>query len=212
MHSRRLDQAPGQVRPVGLGHLRAPLPPAREARDSAPAAGEPRGAAVPHPPHTKAARGGAPNRTGRAHWACTRTGLAPAMAACAARSAVSVRAPGAEIGHQLQQLLLRALLPAAHIRTGCKTPLPPCSTQAELLRAGFRNLRDGGSLVYCTCSFARAQNEDVVGAAVACRRQGMAPRNGAEDDSEGEWVRGGVTPRGNDCEWAERGLAPTGKA
>jgi hypothetical protein len=34
--------------------------------------------------------------------------------------------------------------------------------QYGLLRAGFQLLRPGGTLVYSTCSFARAQNEDVV--------------------------------------------------
>ena len=39
--------------------------------------------------------------------------------------------------------------------------------QLALLRAGFRALKPGGALVYSTCSFARAQNEDVVGALLA---------------------------------------------
>lgn len=34
--------------------------------------------------------------------------------------------------------------------------------QLELLQNGFRQLRAGGTLVYSTCSFARAQNEDIV--------------------------------------------------
>ena len=34
--------------------------------------------------------------------------------------------------------------------------------QRGLLRSGFRALKPGGTLVYSTCSFARAQNEDVV--------------------------------------------------
>lgn len=34
--------------------------------------------------------------------------------------------------------------------------------QRGLLRNGFQQLAPGGSLVYSTCSFARAQNEDVV--------------------------------------------------
>jgi 16S rRNA C967 or C1407 C5-methylase (RsmB/RsmF family) len=34
--------------------------------------------------------------------------------------------------------------------------------QLSLLQSGFRLLRPGGSLVYSTCSFAKAQNEDVV--------------------------------------------------
>ena len=36
------------------------------------------------------------------------------------------------------------------------------SLQVALLRAGFRVLRPGGALIYSTCSFARAQNEDIV--------------------------------------------------
>lgn len=36
--------------------------------------------------------------------------------------------------------------------------------QAALLRNGFAQLRPGGTLVYSTCSFARAQNEDIVAA------------------------------------------------
>ncbi|KAL1525040.1 hypothetical protein AB1Y20_019913 [Prymnesium parvum] len=36
--------------------------------------------------------------------------------------------------------------------------------QLDLLRSGYRMLREGGYLVYSTCSFARAQNEDVVSA------------------------------------------------
>ena len=36
--------------------------------------------------------------------------------------------------------------------------------QLNLLRVGFRSLRAGGTLVYSTCSFARAQNEAVVAA------------------------------------------------
>ena len=36
--------------------------------------------------------------------------------------------------------------------------------QAALLRNGFARLRPGGTLVYSTCSFARAQNEDIVAA------------------------------------------------
>ena len=32
--------------------------------------------------------------------------------------------------------------------------------QPALLRTGFRLLRRGGALIYSTCSFARAQNED----------------------------------------------------
>jgi len=36
--------------------------------------------------------------------------------------------------------------------------------QLELLRSGFRSLRSGGTLVYSTCSFTRAQNEVVVAA------------------------------------------------
>ena len=36
------------------------------------------------------------------------------------------------------------------------------SLQAALLRSGFRVLRPGGALIYSTCSFARAQNEDIV--------------------------------------------------
>jgi len=39
--------------------------------------------------------------------------------------------------------------------------------QLALLRNGFRLLRPGGTLVYSTCSFARAQNEDVVAALLA---------------------------------------------
>ena len=34
--------------------------------------------------------------------------------------------------------------------------------QSALLRNGFARLRPGGTLVYATCSFARAQNEEVV--------------------------------------------------
>ena len=34
--------------------------------------------------------------------------------------------------------------------------------QGALLRNGFARLRPGGTLVYATCSFARAQNEEVV--------------------------------------------------
>ena len=37
-----------------------------------------------------------------------------------------------------------------------------CSLQRGLLSNGFRLLRPGGSLVYSTCSFSRAQNEDIV--------------------------------------------------
>lgn len=36
--------------------------------------------------------------------------------------------------------------------------------QAGLLRVGFHQLRPGGALIYSTCSFARAQNEDIVAA------------------------------------------------
>ena len=36
--------------------------------------------------------------------------------------------------------------------------------QLGLLRSGFRALRPGGSLVYSTCSFAKAQNEEIVAA------------------------------------------------
>jgi len=34
--------------------------------------------------------------------------------------------------------------------------------QRNLLLQGFRMLRPGGTLVYCTCSFQRAQNEDII--------------------------------------------------
>jgi 16S rRNA C967 or C1407 C5-methylase (RsmB/RsmF family) len=40
--------------------------------------------------------------------------------------------------------------------------------QRRLLRSGFGLLRPGGLLVYSTCSFARAQNEDVVAWLLAC--------------------------------------------
>ena len=36
--------------------------------------------------------------------------------------------------------------------------------QADLIRVGFRALRPGGTMVYSTCSFAKAQNEAVVSA------------------------------------------------
>jgi 16S rRNA C967 or C1407 C5-methylase (RsmB/RsmF family) len=39
--------------------------------------------------------------------------------------------------------------------------------QLELLHAGVRMLREDGSLVYSTCSFARGQNEDVVSSCCA---------------------------------------------
>jgi 16S rRNA C967 or C1407 C5-methylase (RsmB/RsmF family) len=39
---------------------------------------------------------------------------------------------------------------------------PVLSLQRGLLRQGFRMLRPGGSLVYSTCSFSRAQNECIV--------------------------------------------------
>lgn len=42
--------------------------------------------------------------------------------------------------------------------------------QRSLLRNGFRLLRPGGTLVYSTCSFCRAQNEDVVAALLAAER------------------------------------------
>lgn len=51
--------------------------------------------------------------------------------------------------------------------------LPPerlealAALQASLLRNGFAQLRGGGTLVYSTCSFARAQNEDIVAAFLA---------------------------------------------
>eukprot|EP00742_Colponemidia_sp_Colp-10_P010233 GILJ01011228.1.p1 GENE.GILJ01011228.1~~GILJ01011228.1.p1 ORF type:complete len:321 (+),score=27.12 GILJ01011228.1:66-965(+) len=37
------------------------------------------------------------------------------------------------------------------------------SLQKQLLANGFKMLKDGGTLVYSTCSFCRSQNEDVVG-------------------------------------------------
>ena len=39
--------------------------------------------------------------------------------------------------------------------------------QMELLRSGYRVLKPGGTLVYSTCSFAKAQNEEIVSALLA---------------------------------------------
>jgi 16S rRNA C967 or C1407 C5-methylase (RsmB/RsmF family) len=61
--------------------------------------------------------------------------------------------------------------------------------QRNLLRQGFRMLRPGGTLVYSTCSFQRAQNEDVV--AWLLRTEPDAARAvGVWDGIEGVTVEG----------------------
>ena len=55
--------------------------------------------------------------------------------------------------------------------------------QRGLLAAGFRALKPGGTLVYSTCSFARAQNEDLVGAFLASEQRARLEPIGALVDA-----------------------------
>ena len=64
--------------------------------------------------------------------------------------------------------------------------------QLGLLRSGFRALRLGGGLIYSTCSFAKAQNEEIVSALLRDEPDTpllapLRPSEPLEDDGEASW-------------------------
>jgi 16S rRNA (cytosine967-C5)-methyltransferase len=64
--------------------------------------------------------------------------------------------------------------PDVRWRRGPEDPARLAGLQAELLAAGARLLEPGGAVLYCTCTVTRAENQEVVAAALAAV-PGLAP-------------------------------------
>ena len=72
--------------------------------------------------------------------------------------------------------------------------------QRELLLNGLRLAKPGGRVVYCTCSFARSQNEDVVAWALEKLGSGRVELEAIEDAGAWPCAMGGTTTDGKRLE------------
>lgn len=76
-------------------------------------------------------------------------------------SALAPHFKGIDNEHRMQ--LLHLPLQDGNVREGCKENTPSLQQlQLDLLKNGYAQLKPGGTLVYCTCSFTYRQNEFIV--------------------------------------------------